>query len=319
MDPHERFKDYDQEHCWQKEMRIQNLEEDLAAIGMEPEQAAVLRTSDFVFRYVDDDPSKQEIKAFIQRHEWLGKIPQRPSHWFGAYLIDSFGDEHLAGTIIMGNPYQNMTSVTKVLLDGQESKKNIERLIARGASISWAPKNLASWILSRSMTWMVQNTETRLFSAYSDPEARELGTVYQSANFAYLGQSSGTVKQYLDPQNQELGWFSDRDFRKLGKLIKYAKAAGYEAQEINLYKKGYTLDWKAMPDGMEDAIKAKQKEHKDRCQERVVKPKHKYIQILGNGPAETKLLRKRFAKAFPKWANQVPHRLGLPYPTERGV
>ncbi len=177
---------------------------------------------------------------------------------------------------------------------------------------------MASWLLSKSTHWMAKNTGTRLFTAYSDVEAKELGTVYQASNFIYLGQAAGTVKQYFDPLNPSAGWFSDRDFRKLGKLIKYGKAAGYTREELNLYKKGYTLDWSRMPTKMEEGIKEQQRKHKERCEERVVPPKHKYIQILGATPSETKKLRKRFKKAFPKWTGHDPHRLGLPYPTERG-
>lgn len=327
MEPHTRFKNYDQDHCWQKEIRIQNLDADLKEVGLTREQASALVLDDFTFKAettvfddsekkaVTDPDIKQEITRFIEKHEWLGKIPQRPTHWFTARLTVT-GD--LAGVIIMANPYQNMTSVHKVLLDGRVPEKNIERLIARGAGISWSPKGMASWILSRSTKWMAENTGTRLFTAYSDVEAKELGTVYQASNYIYLGQGSGTIKQYFDPENPSAGWFSDRDFRKQGKLIKYAKEAGYTAEEINRFKVGYTLDWAVMPDGMEDAIKAKQEEHRVRCEGRTVPPKHKYIQILGATPAETKRLRKKFKKAFPKWAGHDPHRLGLPYPTERG-
>ena len=317
MDPHERFKNYDKEHCWQYEMRTQNLQRDLEEANLTLERASQLRIPDFEFANVPrtDTDQKAEITQFIERHEWLGKVCQRPTHWFTARLR---GTGALAGVIIMGNPYANATSIQRVLLDGNTPTENIERLIARGAGISWSPKGLASWLLSQSTIWMAQNTETRLFTAYSDPEAKELGTVYQAANFIYLGQESGTKFQYFDPLNSHVGWFSDRDFRKYGKYVKYAKAAGYTADQVKRYKKKYTLDWDAMPPEMVEAIKGKQQEHIDRCDRRPAPAKHKYIQILGAGKAETKKLRKRFAKAFPKWAGHDEHRLGLPYPKERG-
>ena len=49
---------------------------------------------------------------------------------------------------------------------------------------------------------MVRNTDFRIFTAYSDPEAKELGTIYQAMNWTYLGQTSGTAKQYLTQPNQ---------------------------------------------------------------------------------------------------------------------
>jgi hypothetical protein len=73
---------------------------------------------------------------------------------------------------------------------GKENR-DIIKLVSRGASISWAPKNLGSWIVSRACKWMVQNTDFRMFEAYSDPLAKELGTIYQALNWTYLGQTSG--------------------------------------------------------------------------------------------------------------------------------
>lgn len=43
---------------------------------------------------------------------------------------------------------------------------------------------------------MVKNTQYRLFTAYSDTEAKELGTIYQACNFYYLGKKSGAGYQY---------------------------------------------------------------------------------------------------------------------------
>ena len=64
-----------------------------------------------------------------------------------------------------------------------EKTKEIDRLIARGASASWTPKNLGSHILMMCMKWMVENTPYRLFTAYSDPTAKERGKIYQGLNF----------------------------------------------------------------------------------------------------------------------------------------
>ena len=46
--------------------------------------------------------------------------------------------------------------------------------------------------------WMVKNTEFRLFEAYADPEAKELGTIYQACNFYYVGDNFGSDKLYFD-------------------------------------------------------------------------------------------------------------------------
>jgi hypothetical protein len=181
MNVSERFKDFDKPHCWQYEMRLKNAAEDLEAASLTEERAADLRIGDFDFAYVDkqDKTSCEEIKQFIERHEWLGKLPIWVTHRFTARLKNG---GNLAGTIIMATP----NSFSNLL--GAENRAN-EKLISRGACISWGPKNLGSWLIMQSIKWMVRNTEFRYFTAYSDPEAKELGTIYQACNWQTISRS----------------------------------------------------------------------------------------------------------------------------------
>ncbi len=151
MNVHERFKDFDKSHCWQYEVRMQNFAEDLKEAGLTEERANQLRTSDFDFAYVDKSDKEQceEIKRFIQRHEWLGKLPARPTERFTARLR---GSQTLAGVIVMATPKAFSHTLGK-------ENKGLEKLISRGASISWAPKNLGSWLIMKSVKWMVHNTD----------------------------------------------------------------------------------------------------------------------------------------------------------------
>jgi hypothetical protein len=193
---------------------------------------------------------------------------------------------------------------------GKENK-GLEKLISRGASISWAPKNLGSWLIMKSVKWMVHNTDYRFFTAYSDPEAKELGTIYQACNFIYLGQTSGTAKQYFDPNNEKAGWFSDRDFRKRSKYRKYAKNIGISKVQWDKWMKKYSPNWDVIPPEIKTKIKAEEKKYRESCLSRTVPPKHKYCYILGRTKGETKRLHNLFKKHNPKLYN-------LPYPQERG-
>ena len=303
MSVHERFKDFGKQHCWQYEVRLQNLAEDLEEASLTEEAANHLRTSDFDFAYVDksDKEQCQEIKRFIERHEWLGKLPNRPTERFTARLR---GSRALAGVVVMATP----NAFSHLL--GKENK-NLEKLISRGASISWAPKNMGSWLIMKSINWMVKNTSYRSFTAYSDPEAKELGTIYQACNFIYLGQTSGTNKQYFDPDNAKAGWFSGRDFRKKSKYSKYAENIGISKAQWEEWMNKYSPNWDKVPADIKIKIKAEEKKYRERCQSRPVPPKHKYCYILGRTKSETKQLHKLFRELNPKLYN-------LPYPRSRG-
>ena len=301
---YDRFKNYDKDHCWQYEIRQQNLTQDLRFSGVTIQEAKDLRTKDFDFAYVDKTDKAQclEIKLFIQKHEWLGKLPARPTHRFVARLKKN---GVMAGAVVMATP--NAFSY----IIGKENRDK-EKLISRGACISWAPKNLASWLITKSIKHMVKNTEFRVFSAYSDPEAKELGTIYQACNFIYLGQKSGTAKQYFDKSRPDLGWFSDRDFRKKSKYVVYAKNIGIEKEQWKKYMKKYSPDWEIIPEEIKIKIKEEEKKYRERCDSRETKPKHKYIYILGRTKKETKELKKLFDK-------HNPNVLELGYPAERGT
>lgn len=300
---YDRFKNYNKDHCWQYEIRQQNLISDLKEANLTEEEYNSLRIQDFEFSYVDKEDKEQceEIKLFIERHEWLGKLPARPTHRFIARLKKN---GIIAGAIVMATP----NAFSHIL--GKENRDK-EKLISRGACISWAPKNLGSWLIMKSIKWMVKNTQFRMFSAYSDPEAKELGTIYQACNFIYLGQKSGTAKQYFDPNRPELGWFSDRDFRKKSKYKLYAQRIGLTLEEWKGYMKKYSPNWEIIPEEIKIKIKEEEKKYRESCECRDTKPKHKYIYILGRTKKETKELKKLFQKNNPKMVQ-------LGYPLERG-
>jgi len=307
---YDRFKDYDKAHCWQYEIRQQNLIQDLKRACLTTDQHKVLRINDFEFSYVDKTDKDQcgEIKRFIERHEWLGKLPIWLTHRFTARLKKNGA---LAGVIVMATP----NAFSNVL--GKENAKVIEKLISRGACISWSPKNLASWLLMKSIKWMVQNTQFRAFSAYSDPEAKELGTIYQACNFIYLGQKFGAGNQYLDPDNPKRGWFGSSGFADRSQIVRYAKKLGIEWQQewykMMGKKKNYRkVNWATIPEDISKQLKQERKAHQDRCQKRVSPTKHKYIYILGRTKKETKELHKRFEELNKSVVN-------LEYPSERGT
>lgn len=284
--------EYQKSECWQYNIRKNNLDLDILFSGLSEEELKSLTVHDFNFELVVEKNRQKEMIDFIKRHEWLGNISQFTTHWFGAYYRGI-----LAGVILMNQP----NAFSKVL--GEETSK-IERLISRGACISWSPKCLASHFLMWCINYMVQNTRFRVFSAYSDTEAKELGTIYQSCNFYYLGKNSGTSRKYINPYNGKL--VSDRVFRARSFYKKYAKELGIE------WKSNWNNDqkilWQNIPDDIEKLLRDYSKRVQQNSQFVDVPKKHKYVYILGRGKRETNFLRKKFLSL-----NKV-----YPYPKERG-
>lgn len=284
---------YNKNHCWQYDIRLNNREIDLKNANLTEEETSKLSVSDFDFAFEEKKEVWKEAKEFILKHEWLGKMSLYPTHIFTARYKGI-----LAGVVIMDMP----NAFSKLL--GENTRK-IERLISRGACISWSPKNLASALVSYSMKWMVYNTRFRLFVAYSDVEAKELGTIYQACNFYYIGRSSGAAKQY---QIENGTWKSDRYFRSRSVYKKKAKEAGIDWQES--WQKGSNILWDNIPDDIESAIRKLSKDYMNQCPVKSIPKKHKYCYVLGENKGETRALKRDFEERNKKLIKS--------YPKERG-
>ena len=288
-----RLNNYNNSHCWQYDIRLQKEEEDKNFINqkfnIDPKDIDI---SDFTFKFIDTIEEKNKAIEFIKRYEWLGTITQYSTHYFGAYY-----KEILGGVIIFSMP----NAFSKLL---GENTKDIERLISRGACASWTPKCLASSFLMWCIKWMVNNTQYRLFTAYSDPTAKELGTIYQACNFYYLGKQSGTNVRYINPYTGKI--VSDRFFRQRTAYKKYAKELGIEWNKNWCSSTG--MLWENVPNDIEKLLRNYSKKKQLESQKIEYPSKHKYAIVMGRTKLETKRLRKILEER-----NKIYN-----YPKERG-
>lgn len=289
----DKIKEYDKPHCYQYQKRIDTLDEDKKSFGWDDDFIANIKLNEFEFSIIDSEERKKEAVEFIKRYEWLGTIGSYPTHWFSAYYQGKLG-----GVIIMGMP----NAFSKLL--GDETK-NIERLIARGASASWCPFNLGSKFLMWCIKWMVNNTQYRLFTCYSDPQAKEIGSIYQALNFYYLGQGSGTTVRCINPYNKDK-IITDRAFRARSFYKRYAKDLGIEWQKN--WSNDQSVLWENIPDDIEKKLRGYSKYMYEKSEKIAFPKKHKYAFVLGRTKDETKRLRKEFEER-----NKI-----YPYPKERG-
>ena len=289
----DRLNTYDETHCWQYSIRLQEEKEDREFIfeyfNILPESISV---SEFDIVPIQSKEDKDDAIEFIKRYEWLGTITQFSTHYFGAYYKGVLG-----GVVIFSMP----NAFSKLLGD---NTKDIERLISRGACASWTPKGLASSLIMQSIKWMVKNTQYRLFTAYSDPTAKELGTIYQACNFYYLGQKSGTTTRYINPYTGKV--VSDRFFRQKTAYKKYANELGINWESNWSGRTG--MNWDSVPEDIEQILRQYGKDKQASAQKIEYPSKHKYAYVLGANHKETKQLRKIFEQR-----NKI-----LPYPKERG-
>jgi hypothetical protein len=125
-------------------------------------------------------------REFFERYEHLGNCGLGVWHYGAVY------ESTLIGVISFGTA----CFATKRGLFSQITRnfglKTYQ--ICRGATIVGAPRNTASWLLSRTLRIFQEERGSCLVVAYADRVFNEMGTIYQACNGLYTGQT--------DPKNQ---------------------------------------------------------------------------------------------------------------------
>jgi hypothetical protein len=118
--------------------------------------------------------SFDEAKAIILRHERLGTMPTGTRACYGLKTPDG----ELAGVVVFGPP----PSPESCDLCGPEHR-DLTVCLSRGACVHWAHPHAASSLIARACKLATKECGWRIFSAYCDPTAGEIGVVYQAANW----------------------------------------------------------------------------------------------------------------------------------------
>ena len=257
--------------CHQFKKKLQWVKEDIANL---PFDHTALKASDFI---IDAEPYTKEITGFIEKYEWLGSIGVIPKWCFTARY-----QKMLAGVVLINEP----TAYSRLL--GPETPR-YEALIQRGATASWTPKNLGSRLIMFSCRWMAINTDKRLFVAYGDPAANEIGTIYQACNFDYLGKDFGERVQYLHPlMGREP--FSPHALKRTSALKRWCAQNGTPFQKKWLKENGFK-NLSEIPEEVKTEWRNWIRKIVSESQKVRVATKHKYAIVIGRDNAEYKRLR----------------------------
>lgn len=125
---------------------------------------------------------KTQARPIIELYEWLGDIGACTTFyglWHGDDLLGVAGFGPGTGP------------KTHRICDGVDAAQTIGLL--RGACVHWAPRNAASFLISRACAAAHRDHGWRVFFAYADEEAGEIGEVYQATNWRYVGKNIGAT------------------------------------------------------------------------------------------------------------------------------
>ncbi len=111
----------------------------------------------------------------IIEYEWLGCMPAVNFYAYGIYF-----DNICGGVVVFGQEYTENLGVW----DKYDYTGNI-LLLSRGVCLHWTPKNTNSKLIMGAIKLLPK--KYKIITATTDPLAGEIGTIYQSCNFDYVG------------------------------------------------------------------------------------------------------------------------------------
>ncbi len=138
--------------------------------------------------------TKREAQPIILRYEWLGTMGHATA-WYG--LRSAEGD--LLGVVGLGR-----SNVAKDL-----ARLGSAVCLQRGACVHYAPRNAASFLIRRAIRLAHREHGWTIFYAYADPDAGEVGTIYQALGWRYTGQGAGRTAgrkrdQFVRPDGRKV-------------------------------------------------------------------------------------------------------------------
>src|SRR5207302_1647154 len=105
--------------------------------------------------------------------------------------------------------------------------------LCRGASTHWAPKHAPSMLVGQALRRLKTRTGARVVVAYADPEAGEIGTIYQATNALYVGltNSRGPGK-YIIAGKQ----YHPRSVHRLFGCARHTVLASYDRNYVRVQR-----------------------------------------------------------------------------------
>jgi hypothetical protein len=153
--------------------------------------------------------SSSVARNIIEKYEWLGTMGTTQYHY------GIFFDNICAGVVCFGY-FQSMFNENNIERGGGYSHyvgkywdKGIQ--LTRGACVHWAHPHSGSKLIAFGLKEM-DKMGYKFVLAFSDPEAGEVGTLYQATNWLFIGDS-GRTHYDLYHKNGKM-FMNSRDFNK---------------------------------------------------------------------------------------------------------
>lgn len=155
--------------------------------------------------------SYSTAKEVILDYEYLGTMPSGFRCAYGIYWSGA-----CAGVVVFGSP--NPMQIAKSLFGGPWQDAVMQ--IHRGACVWWAHPHSASRLIGFALRELGKQKRWRAVVAFSDPDAGEIGTVYQATNFLYCGLTAKRPDYFTESGRRCVGHFNTAGLVKRDRVRK---------------------------------------------------------------------------------------------------
>lgn len=171
--------------------------------------------------------SRSIAKSIILKYEWLGTMATTSLHYgifFGIYC---------AGVTCVAVRGSGTAGINRTKTFGIEPADLCT--LARGACVHWAPTGTNSKLVAWTTRLLSKARAGKLIVAYADPDAGEIGTIYQACGWDYLGTTIGAPTEIVSPQGRVInvrtvGSYAKRARMRYSKMEAALRARGWETQ-----------------------------------------------------------------------------------------
>jgi len=129
----------------------------------------------------------------IEKYEYLGTMCNAPMFAYGIRFNGQLG-----GVVVYGSP--SPPSLATSVISKDSSDKVIQ--LGRGACVHWAHPHAGSKLIAYSLK-QVEKLGYKVVIAFTDPDAGEIGTLYQATNWLYCGLTAKRP-DYFDAQGNRI-------------------------------------------------------------------------------------------------------------------
>jgi len=162
--------------------------------------------------------ARTTAERIILMYEWLGTMGAS-----GLYYGIYFGP-YCAGVTCVA---PNGAGAAAVNAGGDYGVTQREMaFLVRGACVHWAPPGSNSKLVSWTVRFVREDAPTnKILMAYADPDAGEIGTIYQACNWTYIGNTGEARNQIRSPSGTLFHLKTVWDWAKQRK-VKYTDLLG---------------------------------------------------------------------------------------------